>query len=79
MPLVQLHILEGRSPEMKKRAIMEVTEALHRSLGAPRENIRVVIYEIPRSHWAVGGVTMEEKETKSTPPSEDSVASTGEK
>ncbi|ATY85435.1 4-oxalocrotonate tautomerase [Kyrpidia spormannii] len=68
MPLVQLHILEGRSPEMKKRAIEEVTEALHRSLGAPRENIRVVIYEIPKSHWAVGGVTMEDKQTKKHEP-----------
>lgn len=70
MPLVQLHILEGRSAEVKKRVIEEVTEALHRSLGAPRENIRVVIYEIPKSHWAVGGVTMEEKQPEHVAPSD---------
>ncbi|MDI3328634.1 MAG: 2-hydroxymuconate tautomerase [Alicyclobacillaceae bacterium] len=62
MPLVQLHILEGRSLERKKRLIREVTEAIHRTLEAPRENIRVVIYEIPKDHWAVGGMTMRERE-----------------
>lgn len=58
MPLVQIHILEGRTDEMKKRMIYEVTEAIHRSLDAPLEKIRIVVYEIPKNHWAVGGVTM---------------------
>ncbi|ATY85273.1 4-oxalocrotonate tautomerase [Kyrpidia spormannii] len=61
MPLIQIHILEGRSPAIKKRLIEEVTEAVHRSLGGSREAIRIAIYEIAEEHWAVGGVTMKER------------------
>jgi 4-oxalocrotonate tautomerase len=62
MPLVQIHMLEGRTPEQKKKMITEVTAALINSLDAPPENVRIVIYEVPKSHWSVGGVTMEERE-----------------
>ncbi|MCL6593505.1 MAG: 2-hydroxymuconate tautomerase family protein [Alicyclobacillus sp.] len=61
MPLVQLHILEGRTPEMKKRLIAEVTDAVCRSLGAPAESVRVLVYELPKTHWSVGGKTMDER------------------
>jgi 4-oxalocrotonate tautomerase len=64
MPLVQIHLLEGRTPEQKKKLITEVTNAVINSLDAPRENVRVVLYEVPKSHWSVGGVTMEEREKK---------------
>ncbi|OPX04565.1 4-oxalocrotonate tautomerase [Geobacillus proteiniphilus] len=61
LPLVQVHMLEGRTEEQKKRMIIEVTEAIARTLNAPKENIRIAIYELPKSHWSVGGVTMDEK------------------
>lgn len=56
MPLVEITIIEGRSPEKKRAMIKEVTEAVHRSIDAPMEAIRVVIREVPAAHWAVGGV-----------------------
>lgn len=62
MPLAQLHILEGRSPEVKKRLVEEVTQAICRSVGAPPENVRVLLYELPKEHWAVGGVSMAERQ-----------------
>lgn len=68
MPLVQIHMLEGRSEEQKKRMMVEVTEAIERTLNAPRESIRIAIYEIPRSHWSVGGITMEERVLNSAVP-----------
>lgn len=62
MPLVQMHILEGRSEEMKQRLIAEVTAAVSRSLGAPQESIRILLYELPKTHWAVGGKSMAARE-----------------
>lgn len=56
MPLCEITIIEGRSPEMKKALMKEVTEAIHHSIGAPMEAIRVVLREVPAAHWAVGGV-----------------------
>ncbi|SFJ43742.1 4-oxalocrotonate tautomerase [Thermoflavimicrobium dichotomicum] len=64
MPLAQIHILEGRTPEQKKKMITEVTAALVNSLDVQPENVRVVIYEVPKSHWSIGGMTMEEREKK---------------
>ncbi|QQE77719.1 2-hydroxymuconate tautomerase [Alicyclobacillus sp. SO9] len=61
MPLIQINIIEGRSKEKKEQLIAEVTDAVHRSLDAPTESIRVLLYELPREHWAVGGVSMAER------------------
>ncbi|MCL6632545.1 MAG: 4-oxalocrotonate tautomerase family protein [Alicyclobacillus herbarius] len=63
MPLVQLHILEGRSEAAKRQLITEVTEAVHRALGSPTESIRVLLYELPKEHWAVGGKPMSERQS----------------
>ena len=57
MPFVQIYILEGRTEEQKKAAIAKVTEALSETLNAPKENVRVMIQEVPKSQWGIGGVT----------------------
>ncbi len=56
MPLCEITLIEGRSPDAKRELMKEVTEAVHRSIGAPMEAIRVVLREVPAAHWAVGGV-----------------------
>ena len=66
MPIVQIQMLEGRSAEIKREIIYEMTETLSRVLGAPKENIRIIIQEIPLDHWGSGGKTMSEyRENKS--------------
>lgn len=55
MPLIEVTMLEGRSPEAKRAMMREVTAAAHRTLDAPLQTIRVVIREVPAAHWAVGG------------------------
>ncbi|GEO25212.1 4-oxalocrotonate tautomerase [Alicyclobacillus acidoterrestris] len=57
MPLIQMSILEGRSKEAKKAAMKEVTDAVVRTLGVPPETVRVLIYEMPKEHWSVGGIS----------------------
>ena len=59
MPFAQISILEGRSKEMKTDLIREVTKAIGRALNAPEESVRVVIYEVPKSDWGIGGNTVE--------------------
>ena len=59
MPFAQITIVEGRSKEMKAELIHEMTEAIHKSLGAPKERIRVAIYEVKKSEWGVAGETLE--------------------
>ncbi|MET8430940.1 2-hydroxymuconate tautomerase [Nocardia sp. NPDC004860] len=61
MPFIDVTIGLGRSPEQIRALIHELTEAAHRALGAPKENIRVVIREVPETHWAAGDVTVAER------------------
>ncbi|MBE3593786.1 MAG: 2-hydroxymuconate tautomerase family protein [Candidatus Carbobacillus altaicus] len=66
MPLIQITLLEGRTEEQKEALIEEVTLAVHRSIGAPLESIRIALYELPKSHWAVGGKTMAKRGRESS-------------
>jgi 4-oxalocrotonate tautomerase len=55
MPIIQITLVAGRTDEQKAAMYKEVTEAVHRTLGAPRENVRIMINEIPAKHFAVAG------------------------
>jgi 4-oxalocrotonate tautomerase len=55
VPIAQLYILEGRDEEKKERLIAEVSEAIHRAIDAPLESVRVIIVEMPKEHFGIGG------------------------
>ncbi|WP_375057456.1 2-hydroxymuconate tautomerase [Zobellella sp. DQSA1] len=55
MPIVQVNMMEGRSDAQKEAVIEEVTAALVRALDAPRESVRVLINELPKQHFGIGG------------------------
>ena len=56
MPLIEIHIIEGRSDEQKKVLLAAVTQAVHDSIGVPLESIRVWIQEMPPKEFMVAGV-----------------------
>ncbi|WP_321803411.1 4-oxalocrotonate tautomerase [Burkholderia sp. BCC1988] len=56
MPLIQVTLIEGRAMEAKVALIEGLTDAAIVALDAPRESVRVIIQEVPASHWGVGGV-----------------------
>ena len=60
MPIANLSIMEGRNEEQIAALIEAVTEAIHTSLSAPRENIRVIVSEVPRSLWGIAGKSAKE-------------------
>lgn len=55
MPIAQLYILEGRTDEQKETLIRQVSEAMANSLDAPLERVRVIITEMPKNHFGIGG------------------------
>ena len=55
MPIAQLYILEGRTDEQKERLIREVSEAMSLSIDSPIERVRVIITEMPKSHFGIAG------------------------
>ena len=55
MPFAQVYILEGRTDEQKRAVIEKVTQALVEALGAPKENVRVLIHDVPKENWGIAG------------------------
>ncbi|MCW2844874.1 MAG: 4-oxalocrotonate tautomerase [Nocardioides sp.] len=63
MPLIEVTLVEGRSPEQLRDLISGLTQAASAAVGAPVGNVRVVIREVPATHWAAGDVTIAERTT----------------
>ena len=56
MPIINVKLLEGRSDEQLKDLVTEVTHAVEKTTGTNKEAIHVVIEEMRKDHYAVGGV-----------------------
>jgi 4-oxalocrotonate tautomerase len=61
MPFVEITMTEGRSPELVRALLAEVHDAVEHALSVPQQSIRVVVREVPETHWQAGRVTMAEK------------------
>ncbi|HWI50379.1 MAG TPA: 2-hydroxymuconate tautomerase family protein [Rummeliibacillus sp.] len=55
MPLIQVTMIEGRTPEKKEKLIEELSYTAMKVLDAPLESVRVCINEIPNTHWGIAG------------------------
>jgi 4-oxalocrotonate tautomerase len=64
MPFVEVTLAAGRSPEQLRLLISRLTEAVVESIGARRDSVRIVLREVPKTHWASGDVTLAEKESR---------------
>ena len=61
MPLIQVNMLEGRPPEKVKELIKNITDTVSETLGAPKQSVRVLVTEMPKTHWGIAGVPASEK------------------
>lgn len=55
MPIVQIHLMEGRDDEKKRLLVKQVTEAVASSLQVPPASVRILLSEMAKNHYAVGG------------------------
>ncbi len=60
MPIAQLYIMEGRGAEEKRKLIERVTDAICEALDARRDAVRVIVQEVAKDHWGIGGRTAKE-------------------
>ncbi|BCW69071.1 tautomerase family protein [Arthrobacter sp. NicSoilB8] len=63
MPLIEVSIARGRTPEQLRSLISELHLAAERSVGAAPENTTVIIREIEHEHWSRGNQTIAERNT----------------
>lgn len=62
MPIIDVTMVSGRSPEVLRDLVDRLTDAAVESLDAPRESVRVILREVPATHFAAGGVTIAERQ-----------------
>lgn len=55
MPVINIQIIQGRSAEKVKEVIQNVTETISVTLDVPKERVRVIVTEVPKTHWGIGG------------------------
>lgn len=55
MPILLVKIIQGRPPEKIEALIAALTDATVQALDAPRESVRVLVDEVPPTHWGAAG------------------------
>jgi 4-oxalocrotonate tautomerase len=61
MPLVQITMLQGRTPDQKRKVAKRITDALVEEGGARREAVIVAFHEVSKESYATGGELMVDK------------------
>jgi 4-oxalocrotonate tautomerase len=64
VPLVEVTLVEGRSPDQLRSLVHELHEAVVRAVDAPAESVRIVLREVPATHWSAGDVTIAERRAR---------------
>ncbi len=55
MPAIRIDMFEGRSPEVKKELVENITQAVVETLKCSPAAVDIILNEVPKSHWATGG------------------------
>ena len=58
MPLVQISLIQGRTPEKKEELMKKVTNAIVDALQIPADRVRIFLNEVSKENIAYGGVPL---------------------
>ncbi len=56
MPVVQIALYEGRTPDQKAALAEAVTKAISQTAGIPDSATTIIFQDVQKHDWAVGGV-----------------------
>ena len=58
MPIVQISLIQGRTPEKKEQLIKKVTDAIVEVLQVPADRVQIILNEVPKENLGRGGVPL---------------------
>jgi len=67
MPIVHVNFWEGVGEEKVKTMIRGITNVIV-DLGVPENAVEVLVHEIPKTHWGIGGEPASERLKDVSPP-----------
>ena len=64
MPLVNVTMARGRRAEQKSAMLHAIADAIHESIGAPRDSIRVWVNEVENTDFLAGTEILADKQAR---------------
>ena len=61
MPIIKVEMLEGRSTDQKKELVQSLTREMVRVTGCGLDSVYVVIDEVKKENWGLGGELLSER------------------
>ena len=61
MPVIHVHMFEGRSLEQKRKLVTAMTEAVVKSIDAKPESVQILIHDMSKNNVSVAGVLHADK------------------
>jgi 4-oxalocrotonate tautomerase len=61
MPIIQVHLFEGRTLDQKRKLVASMTEAVVKSLDIKPEDVRIILEDMARHDYAIAGVLASDK------------------
>jgi 4-oxalocrotonate tautomerase len=60
MPVIHANVWKGFGEEPTKKVIKGITKVVI-ELGIPEQAVEVIVHEIPKTHWGIGGQPASDK------------------
>jgi len=61
MPIVQIHLIQGRDKDKKKQLVKKVTQAICESLDVESKNVRIILSEMMPENYAIAGELVQDQ------------------
>jgi 4-oxalocrotonate tautomerase len=61
MPIIQVHLFEGRTVDQKRKLVASMTDAVVKSLDIKPEDVRIILEDMARHDYAIAGVLAADK------------------
>ena len=61
MPIIHVHMFEGRTLDQKRKLVAAMTEAVVKTLDSKPETVQILIHENPKTNVAAAGVLHSDK------------------
>ena len=58
--IIEIMLFEGRSGETKKKLINLLFEGINENVGISKNDLEIILIEIPKSNWGIRGMTGDE-------------------
>jgi 4-oxalocrotonate tautomerase len=61
MPIIQVHLIKGRTVDQKRKLVANITDAVVKSLDVKNEDVRIILQEVAKDDYAVAGALVIDK------------------